>query len=127
MSDLLGFDDCGVLRVSKSADAELLLTFPLTYSLTGYVGTFVVRASEDASTALLTVTTTATAAGSVMIFDGRVATLRLKKTDLATLPEDATDSDNPWVGVYEWVATDPDGLVSRLTANSIVVERGVVR
>lgn len=127
MSDLIGFDDCGVLRVSKSVDAPESLIFPTGYDLTGYVGTFVIRETADAASALLTVTTTATAEGSIMIFDGREATLRLKKDDLATLPENADDSDDPWIGVYEWVATDPDGLVSRLTANSIVVERGVVR
>ena len=127
MSDLLGFDDCGVLRVSKSADVEESLIFPSSNDLTGYTGTFVIRASEDADTALITLTTNAIASGSVLTFDGRTATLLLKREDTAFLPENADDADQPWVGVFEWVVTDPDGLVYGLACNSIVVERGVVR
>lgn len=123
----LGFDDEGNLRVTKSADTEEALVFPSSYDLTDYEGDLQIRASEDAVSALLTVTTTATAEGSVIVFDGESVTLRLKAADLATLPENADDSDEPWVGVYEWVVTDPDGLVSRLCSGSLVAERGVVR
>jgi hypothetical protein len=123
----LGFDDEGNLRVSKSVDLEDALVLPSSYDLSDYEGEFQIRASEDAASALLTVTTTATAEGSVIIFDGESATLRLKLADLSTLPENADDSDDPWVGVYEWVVTDPDGLVSRFCIGSLIAERGVVR
>lgn len=123
----LGFDDDGNLRVTKSADTEETLSAPSSYDFTGYSGRFQVRASEDAASALLDVTGTATAAGSIISFSGADATLLLKKADLATLPENADDSDDPWVGVYEWVLTDPDSLTTRFCAGSIVVERGVVR
>ena len=127
MSELLGFSDCGLLRVSKSSDIEETLRFPPSYSFTGYTGQFVVRASEDDDTALLTINTTATANGSVMIFTGRNMVLRGKKADWATLPENPTDADDPWEGVYEWVVTDPDSLTTQLVKGAILAERGVVR
>lgn len=127
MSNLLGFSDCGLLRVSKSADIEETLIAPPSYDFAGYSGELVVRESEDADTALLTINTTATANGSVMIFSGRNIILLGKADDWATLPENATDSDDPWEGVYEWVTTDPDSLTTRLVKGAILVERGVVR
>lgn len=123
----LGFDDYGNLRTNKSQDTEEVLPFPSTYDFTGYTGQLQVRASEDALAALLTITTTPTAAGSVITFEGSNMTLLIKKADLATLPEDATDSDEPWSGVYQWVNTDIDGLTTQLVAGSFTAERGVVR
>lgn len=126
----LGFSDDYGLRVSKSADLEVTFPFPATINgvatnFTGYTGTFKVRASEDSATALLTVTTTATGNGSVLVYSGTNILIRLKRADLATLPEDATDSDNPWVGVFEWVNTDTASLTTRFYSGPIIVERGV--
>ena len=123
----LGFDDDGNLRMSKGSDIEVVFPFPTTFSFNGYTGKLVIRANEDATTALLTVTQVATGAGSVITFDGSIITLLLKNTDISTLPEDAADNDDPWVGVYEWVNTDPDGLATRFSAGSAIAERGVVR
>ena len=127
----LGFTDYG-LRVRKSADLEVTFNLPATVNgvttdVDGYTGSFQVRASEDAASALLTVTTTATAAGSVLVYSGRTILIRLKSADLQTLPEDATDSDDPWVGVCEWTHTDTASLKTSFYHNSIIVERGVVR
>lgn len=121
----LGFDDEGNLRVAKSADMEATLPFASTYDFDGYSGTFKIRASEDAASALLTVTTSATGNGSILVYSGSDILIRLKKADLATLPENADDSDTPWVGVYEWVNTDTASLTTRMLAGSITVERGV--
>lgn len=123
----LGFDDCGNLRLSKSADVEETLPFPSTYDFTGYTGELQIRADEDEASALLTVTETATANGSVIVFDGANIVLRIKRDDVQTLPDDATDASDPWVGVYEWVLTDTASLTTRLVAGSLIAEKGVVR
>lgn len=122
----LGFDDYGNLRCSKSADTEEALPFPSTYDFAGYTGELVIRETEGDATALLTVTDTATAAGSVIVFADNLITLRIKRSDIQTLP-DADDADDPWTGVYEWVLTDPDGLSTRLVSGSLVAEKGSVR
>jgi hypothetical protein len=122
----LGFDDYGNLRVSKSADIEETLPFPSPYDFTGYTGELQIRATEDGASAALTVTETATAAGSVMSFDGANIVLLVKAADSATLP-DADDPSEPWVGVYEWVLTDTAGLTTRLVSGSLIAEKGVVR
>ena len=121
----LGFSEDHGLRVSKSADLEATFAFSSTYDFDGYSGSFKVRASEDAATALLTVTTTATVNGSVLVYSGSNILIRLKKADLATLPEDGADSDDPWVGVFEWVNTDTASLTTRFLTGPIVAERGV--
>lgn len=128
MSDTpLGFDDYGNLRVNKSADTEETFVFPSTYSFTGYSGSFQIRATEAAASSLLTVTTTATAAGSIIIFDTNTITLRLKKVDLTTLPNNATDTDDPYEAVYQFVVTDTDSLTSELIDGVLIAEKGVVR
>jgi hypothetical protein len=123
----LGFSDDYGLRVSKSSDLETTFRFPAGYDFDDYDGEFQVRASEDAASPLLTVTTTATAEGSVLIYSGRTILIRLKIADLETLPENADDSDDPWVGVFEWRNTDTAGLQVRFLSGAITVERGVVR
>lgn len=122
----LGFSDYG-LRVRKSSDLEQTFAFPSSYDFDGYTGRFQIRATEDAVSALLTVTTTATANGSILVYSGSNILIRLKSADLQTLPEDATDSDEPWVGVCEWVNTDTAGLTVSFYQNAIIAERGVVR
>lgn len=122
----LGFADDGSLRLSKSSDIEELLPFPSTYDFTGYTGELQIRETYDAVSALLTVTDTATANGSIIVFDGRYITLRIKAADAALLP-DADDPNDPWVGVYEWVLTDPTGLTTRLVDGALIAEKGVVR
>jgi hypothetical protein len=123
----LGFDDYGTLRVNKSADLEETFVFPTTYDFTGYTGSFQIRATESASSALLTVTATATANGSIIIFDDNLITLRLKKADLTTLPNNGTDADDPYEAVYQFVTTDTDSLTSELIAGTLIAEKGVVR
>lgn len=128
MSDIdLGFGDDGSLRVNKSADTEETLAFPSSYDFDGYTGKFQIRADEASTTALLSVTETANANGSKLTFDGASIVLLLKKADLADLPDDATDTSDPWVGVYQWVITDTDGLTTQLVAGSLTAEKGVVR
>jgi hypothetical protein len=122
----LGFDDCGNLRVNKSADTEETLAFPASFDFTGYTGELQIRLTEGAASALLTVTEAATANGSIITFDGSNITLLIKAADLATLPN-ATVTDDPWVGVYQWVLTDPDGLTTQLVDGALVAEKGVVR
>jgi hypothetical protein len=122
----LGFDDYGNLRVNKSADTEETFVFPSSYDFTGYSGSFQIRATEAAASALLSVTTTATAEGSIIVFDGNTITLRLKKADLTTLPN-ATDTNDPWEGVYQFVVTDTDSLTSELINGVLIAEKGVVR
>lgn len=124
----LGFDDYGNLRVNKSADTkETFFGFPASYDFTGWTGDFQIRATESASSALLTVTEVANAAGSVITFDTDTITVLIKKADLATLPNNATDADEPYEAVYQFVATDPDGLVSEVIDGVLIAERGVVR
>lgn len=128
MSDIaLGFDDYGNLRVNKSADTEETFVFPSSYDFTGYSGGFQIRATEAAASALLSVTTTATAAGSIIIFDTNTITLRLKKADLTTLPDNATDADDPYEAVYQFVVTDTDSLTSELIDGVLIAEKGSVR
>lgn len=118
----LGLTECG-LRVSKSADCEIVLRFPTSVDLTGYAGVFAIKAALDDASAELEVTETPTAATSVLVFDDRLATIRLKKADLATLP-DATDPAEPWEAWCELVVTDPAGLTSRLFQKPFIAERG---
>jgi hypothetical protein len=128
MSDiLLGFDDCGNLRVNKSADTEETFVFPSSYDFTGYSGQFQIRATSASASALLSVTTTATGAGSVIVFNANTITLRLKKADLTTLPDNATDASNPYEGVFQFVVTDPDSLTSELLDGVLIAEKGIVR
>lgn len=122
----LGFDDYGNLRVNKSQDTEETFVLPSTYDFTGYSGELQIRTSAGAASALLTVTESATGNGSVITFDGSNITLLLKADDLATLPN-APDTDDPWEGVYQWVLTDPDALVTQFCAGSLIAEKGVVR
>jgi len=123
----LGFDDYGNLRVNKSADTEETFVFPASYDFTGYTGQFQIRATEAAASSLLTVTATATANGSVIVFDDNTITLRLKKADLTTLPNNATDADDPYEAVYQFVVTDTDSLTSQLLDGVLIAEKGVVR
>jgi hypothetical protein len=123
----LGFDDYGNLRLSKSADVEQTGQLPSTFDLTGYTGEMVFRASEADATALLTLTTTETAAGSVLIYDGQTIGYRVKAADASASFPDADDADDPWMGVYEWVSTDTTGLTQRTVIGSTIVEKGVVR
>jgi len=122
----LGFDDYGNLRVNKSADTEETFVFPSSYDFTGYTGDLQIRATEGAASSLLTVTEVATVNGSIITFDGAVITLLLKRADLTTLPN-ATDTDDPYEGVYQWVNTDADGLVTQFLAGALIAEKGVVR
>jgi hypothetical protein len=123
----LGFDDYGNLRVNKSADTEETFVFPASYDFTGYTGQFQIRATEAAASSLLTVTASATANGSVIVFDDNTITLRLKKADLTTLPNNATDADDPYEAVYQFVVTDTDSLTSQLLDGVLIAEKGVVR
>ena len=123
----LGFDDYGNLRVNKSADTEETFVFPTTYDFTGYTGQFQIRATEAAASSLLSVTQTANGNGSVIVFDDNTIMLRLKKADLTTLPNNATDADDPYEAVYQFVLTDTDGLTSELISGALIAEKGVVR
>lgn len=123
----LGFDEYGNLRVAKSSDLEATFRFPEGYDFDGYSGIFQIRASADSDPALLEVTATATAAGSVLVYSGRTILIRLKVDDLSTLPENADDANEPWVGVFEWRNNDTANLDTRFLAGAIVAERGVVR
>lgn len=122
----LGFDDYGNLRVNKSQDTEGTFPLPSTYDFTGYTGELQIRATEGAASALLTVTETPNGNGSVITYSGPNIILLIKAADLATLPN-ATDTDEPWEGVYQWVNTDPDGLVTQFCAGALIAEKGVVR
>lgn len=115
------------LRVSKSVDSETIGSAPTTTDLTGYTAEFVVRATEGSASALLTVTTTQTANGSVIVIAGSLITLRLKRLDLQTLPDNATDASQPYVGVCELWVTAPTGLRSRVWRLPITVEKGAGR
>lgn len=123
----LGFDDYGNLRVSKSSDLEATFKFPASFGFTGYSGIFQVRASADADPALLDVTAVATVAGSVLVYSGNTILIRLKVDDLAALPENATDPNEPWVGVFEWRNNDTANLDVRFLSGAITAERGIVR
>lgn len=123
----LGFDDYGNLRVNKSADTEETFVFPASYDFTGYTGQFQIRATEAAASSLLSVTETANGNGSVIVFSDNLITLRLKKADLAALPNNATDADEPYEAVYQFVVTDPDSLTSELIDGALIAEKGVVR
>lgn len=114
------------LRASKSADSEITGRAPTGTVLTAYTGEFVIRATEGAASALLTVTTTQTANGSVIVFADNLITLRLKRLDLQTLP-DAADADDPYVGTCELIVTAPTGLRSRVFLLPAIVEKGDVR
>lgn len=115
-------EDC--LRVARTADAEVVLQFPASIDLTDYTGSLVVRASLSAASPLLTVNQTPTANGSVMTFEGRLASVLITKEDIDALPLNATDAALDYEGWFEWVVTAPTGLTSRLQQNPFIVERG---
>lgn len=124
----LGFGECDALRVNKSADTDETLVFPVSADLdfTNWTGELEVRESAAASTALLTITEAPNVNGSGLFLGGRYMTIRIKKADLATLP-DADDPNEPWVGVYQFVVTDTFGLTSEVCAGAFIAEKGVVR
>ena len=127
MARELGFRDKGPgraeLRVSKIADTREVLNFGTGYDFVGWSGVFTIRADEDTS-ALLTVNTTPTAAGSKVEFFGETITLLLKAADLATLPDDGTDTADPWGGVFDWTITDPTTSdTSRILAGPLIAEK----
>lgn len=115
------------LRVSKSADGEYVGTAPSSIDLSTYSAEFVVRATEGAASALLTVNETQTANGSVIVLSGSLITLRLKALDLQTLPDNATDADTPYEAVCELVIVSSGGLRTRIWLLPIIVEKGVAR
>lgn len=122
----LGFDPDYGIRVSKSADLQILLNFPSSVDLSGYDSAFAVKAELDDASALLSFSTVAAAGGSVIVIDDtdKVISLTLKKADLQTLPDNPDDASDPWTGWFEWTATDSAGLVSRLYQLPLIAERG---
>lgn len=118
----LGLSDYG-LRLSKSSDLEITLEFASTVDFTGYDGDFAIKAELDDASRELTVNTTITANGSIMLFSENTILLRVKEDDAKTLPN-ATDASEPWVGWFEWTVTDPSGLKSRLFQLPLIAERG---
>lgn len=123
----LGFDDYGNLRVSRSSDLEATFQFPEGYDFDGYSGIFQIRDTPDGDDLRLQVTGTATAAGSVLIYSGRTILIRLKVDDLAALPDNPDDANEPYVGVFEWRNNDTANLDVRFLSGAVVAERGVVR
>lgn len=122
----LGLTDYA-LRISKSADIEIIGSTPASTDLTGYTAEFVIRATTDAATALLTVNLTPTANQSVIVVLGSLLTVRLKQADIETLPDNADDASTPYEGVCELVVTAPTGLRSRVFALPVIVEKGTAR
>lgn len=122
----LGLSEYG-LHISKSADIEVIGRAPSSVDLIDYTASFVIRANESNASALLTVTTTPTVNGSVVVFDDNLITLRLKKADIQTLPDNGSDADDPYVGVCELVVIAPTGLRSRVFYLPCIVEKGVAR
>lgn len=120
----LGFDEDYGIRLTRSADFQLLIEFPDTYDLAGWSSTFKVRAELDDAAASLTVNSTAaTANGSVIVLSENAILLTIKAADIDALPT-ATDPAEPWVGWFEWLMTDTDNLVARLFQLPFIVERG---
>lgn len=124
----LGFDDEYGWRVARSSDASVIITATPSGSdftgFAGFSGTFAVRAALDSASAELTVGTTATANGSVMVFSENTIALTLKAADLQELPQNSGDEAEPWDGWFEWLVTGTDGLTSRLYQLPFIVERG---
>lgn len=123
----LGFSDDYGLRVAKSSDLEVTFRFPATFDFDGYTGELQIRDSEDSEPVRLALSETATLNGSVLVFSGRNIVCRFKREDLETLPENEADSDEPWVGFFDWVNTDTAGLTVRFKAGAVTAERGGVR
>lgn len=121
----LGLSEYG-LRVSKSADSESVGSAPDAVSFTGYTAEFVVRATET-SAPLLTVNMTPTLNGSVIVIAGSLITLRLKRLDLQTLPDNAGDANEPYLAECELVVIAPTGLRSRVWMLPMIVEKGIAR
>lgn len=120
----LGFDEDYGIRAGRASDLPILLELPTTYDLAGWSSTFKVRAELDDAAASLTVNSTAaTANGSVIVLSENTLLLTIKAADIDALPT-ATDPAEPWVGWFEWLLTDTDGLVSRLFQLPFTVERG---
>lgn len=115
------------LRVSKSADAQIVGSAPSTTDLTDYSAEFVVRATESAASALLTVNETPTVNGSVIVLAANLITLTLKADDLQTLPDNSTDADDPYEAICELVIVSAAGLRTRVFLLPIIVEKGVAR
>ena len=109
-------------RVSKIADSAISLVFPTDYDFTGWTAVLTIRAEAD-STALLTITDTESAEGSVVSFANNIIGLLLKAGDLVTLPDDAGDDSAPWVGVWDLTITDTDELTTRLLAGVFIAEK----
>lgn len=97
------------------------------FDFTGWSARMQVRASEGASgAALISVTTTANAFGSVLTFQDNVIYLVIEQPEMAALPA-SVPVDADWVGVYDIVLIDPSGRPCPFFGGAFVVDTGVTR
>lgn len=115
------------IKTARNEDLRVTYTPNAGFTFNGFTARMQVREYEGApDPALLTVTMTATVAGSKFEVYGTSMVLTVKKADLLTLPVADPVSD-PVVLSYDIIVTDGTGFESRLVWGSFVVEEGVTR
>lgn len=118
---------CSDLRPNKGADWRETYTFPADYDFTGWTALGEIKAAQgDADPALLAISDTATANGSVSDCAGRTVSFFFARDDLQALP-DADPVSDPWVGIWQAVLTDPNGVIHQLDMTSFIVDKGVIQ
>ena len=112
------------LTAYRNADYVMNTTFPVGFAFFGATIKMQVREYAGAPTALLTVSDVASVNGSVFVFIGNRINLLVKKADLQLLPE-ANPVSDPYVGVYDIIITDTDGVENYLFGGFFILQQGV--
>lgn len=95
------------------------------FDFTGWSARMQVRLEQGAAgAALIDVSTTANAFGSLITFQDNVIFLVIEQPDLANLPG---ASDEDFIGVYDIVLYDPSNRPCPFFGGSFVVKPGVTR
>lgn len=119
---------CGVkIETARNADLRITYTPNEGFSFSTFTARMQVREYEGApDPALLDVSMSATANGSVFYVYGSSLVLNVDKADLESLPI-ATPVSDPAVFVYDVVVTDATGFSSNLASGAFILREGVTR
>lgn len=112
------------ITAPRNADYQASYTFPVDYSLSGFVARLQVRDTPGAATAYFTVTTTPNANLSAFVITGRYLVLTIRKEDLQLIPE-ATPVYDDAVASYDIILTDLSGIEHYFLGGAFIVPAGV--
>lgn len=114
-------------NIYRNADYPVNITFPQGYAFDGATVLMQVREYPGApDPALLSLSLSSTANGSVITFIGQTIRILVKQADLEDLPAGDPVSD-PWAGSYDIIVTSVDGVRNYLFGGAFVVNEGVSR